>query len=51
MAVIPDEWLAENAFGVTAAAMRHIYEQFLLTRIESSAIFVKEAQHARESFI
>lgn len=51
VSLIPDEWLAENAFAVSAAAMRHIYEQFLLTRIESSDIFVKEAQHARESFI
>lgn len=51
VALIPDEWLAQNAFALSAAAMRHVYEQFLLTRIESSAIFVKEAQHARESFI
>jgi len=51
VALIPDIWLAENEFAVPAAAMRNIYEQFLITRIKSSDIFVKEAQHARKSFI
>lgn len=49
--LIPDEWLAENNFNVDAAAMRTIYEQFLISRIQSSDIFVKEAQHARETLI
>ena len=51
VALIPEEWLSENTFGVTAAAMRNIYLQFLITRIESSAIFVKEAQHAGKLLI
>ncbi|MEI9957372.1 MAG: hypothetical protein WDM90_14010 [Ferruginibacter sp.] len=38
-------------FDVSAEEMRNIYLQFLITRIQWSAIFVKEAQHARESFI
>jgi len=50
-ALIPDEWLEENTFDVTAEAMRHIYTQFLITRIQSSAIFVNEAQHAKRSLI
>jgi hypothetical protein len=49
--LIPDEWLEENNFNASAAAMRSIYEQFLTSRIQSSDIFVKEAQHARETFI
>jgi hypothetical protein len=51
VALIPDEWLAENTFNATAEAMRNIYVQFLITRVTSSTIFVKEAQHARELFI
>jgi hypothetical protein len=50
-ALIPSEWLEENTFDATAEEMRHIYTQFLITRIQSSAIFINEAQHARESLI
>ena len=49
--LIPGEWLNENSFGVTAEQMRNIYAEFLITRIASSSIFVKEAQHAREALI
>lgn len=51
VALIPDEWLTENTFDATAGEMRDIYAQFLLTRIQSSSIFVKEAQHARAALI
>jgi len=51
VALIPEEWLAENTFNAIPDEMRNIYLQFLITRIQSSAIFVKEAQHARESLI
>jgi len=46
VALIPEAWLEENAFAVTANEMRNIYARFLMIRIESSPIFVKEAQHA-----
>jgi len=49
--LIPNEWLTENTFDATAEQMRHIYEQFLMNRIQSSSIFVKEAQHARTALI
>jgi len=51
VALIPNEWLTENTFDATAEQMRHIYEQFLMNRIQSSSIFVKEAQHARTALI
>lgn len=51
MELIPDEWLAENTFNATAAEMKNIYVQFLTLRIQLSSIFVKEAQHARQSLI
>lgn len=51
VALIPDEWLAENPSEGSPDEIRHTYSQFLETRIESSAIFVKEAQHARQSLI
>jgi hypothetical protein len=50
-ALIPNEWLGDNTFAVPAEEMRNIYSQFLITRIQSSAIFVNEAQHARQSLI
>ena len=49
--LIPAEWLADNTFNATAAEMKIIYVQFLINRIQSSDIFVKEAQHARASLI
>jgi hypothetical protein len=49
--LIPVEWLAENTFDATAEAMRDIYAGFLMTRINSSAIFIKEAQDARAALI
>lgn len=50
VALIPDEWLISEAFP-EAGANRLVYEQFLLTRISNSLIFVKEAQHARKAII
>ncbi|MGC4100760.1 HipA family kinase [Ferruginibacter sp.] len=49
--LIPTEWLQENTFDVSAEAMRNIYLQFLITRIQSSSIFVKQAQDAGATLI
>lgn len=51
VALVPKEWMEDNAFAVTAEEMRTIYARFLIRRIESSSIFVNEAQHARNLFI
>jgi len=56
VALIPDDWLLYHAPesespDESAAELRDVYAQFLLTRIASSEIFVKEAQHARETLI
>lgn len=51
VSLIPDEWLNDETYPVPANEARNVYEQFLNTRIESSAIFVKEVKHARESLI
>jgi hypothetical protein len=50
--LIPDEWLTvvESPFG-TAEAHRQAYAHFLETRLAHSDIFVKAAQHARETLI
>lgn len=50
VALIPDEWLTFEP-QVPAAEKRHVYEQFLITRLQHSEIFVKEAQHARNAII
>ncbi|MVN21737.1 HipA family kinase [Mucilaginibacter arboris] len=44
--LIPDEWLTVNTEEL-AAERRQVYARFLELRVANSAIFVKEAQHAR----
>jgi hypothetical protein len=51
VSLLPDEWLAGELPGETPDALREVYYQFLTTRIASSDIFVKEAQHAGKSLI
>ncbi len=47
--LVPDEWLAaENG---PPEKQREIYCQYILTRVNLSKGFVKEAKHARESLI
>lgn len=50
LALIPDEWLNEDTFQ-TSETQRAAYATFLNTRIINSTVFVKEAQHARETLI
>ena len=47
VSLIPGEWLT----GEAPDAQREVYYKFLTTRIASSQIFVKEAQHAGKSLI
>ena len=58
VALIPDEWLVnpasyedDDSTGESPEERRQVYAQFLAKRIASSEIFVKEAQHARETLI
>jgi HipA-like protein len=49
--LIPDEWLEGEDEFASVEEHRNAYIEFLETRIAYSEIFVKEAQHARESII
>lgn len=51
VSLVPDEWLVNGLPGQSPADMRQVYFQFLLTRIETSQTFVKEALHARNALI
>lgn len=51
VSMIPGEWLSEEPEEAPAGERRQVYADFLLTRIGNSAIFVKEAQHARQLLI
>jgi hypothetical protein len=51
VSLVPDEWLVNGLPGQSPADMRQVYIQFLLTRIETSQTFVKEALHARNALI
>ena len=51
VAVLPEEWLFDDNEEYTSAEIKEAYSSFLNTRISQSAIFVNEAQHARESFV
>jgi hypothetical protein len=46
VALVPDEWLMGDEIFETADEYREAYAEFLITRIEYSEIFIKEAQHA-----
>jgi hypothetical protein len=48
---LPDEWLATDLQEAAVAERRQVYADFLITRIASSHIFVKEAQHAGKILI
>jgi hypothetical protein len=47
--LIPEEWLQWEEVEDTAAELRDVYLQFLLTRLNHSEFFIKEAQNAREN--
>ncbi|AXY77356.1 aminotransferase class I and II [Paraflavitalea soli] len=49
--LVPDDWLTGGSEDGSANERREVYIQFLLTRVASSPIFVKEAQHARTTLI
>lgn len=49
--LLPDDWLNTWSSGDTPEQIRDVYYHFLTTRLASSAIFVKEAQHARSILI
>ncbi|MDB4903690.1 MAG: hypothetical protein JWQ63_2971 [Mucilaginibacter sp.] len=51
VALIPDEWLSGEPSFKSPEEYRQAYVQFLLTRIENSEIFIKEAQNAAETLI
>ncbi|UQD57305.1 HipA family kinase [Flavobacterium sp. K5-23] len=51
VALIPDEWLQWEEVEATTEELRNVYLQFLLTRLNHSEIFIKEAQNAREKLI
>lgn len=46
VSIVPDDWI-RTEWLESPDEVRHIYSQFLETRIAASDIFVKEAKHAR----
>jgi hypothetical protein len=51
IALIPGEWLREEPAFNSISEHRQAYIDFLVTRLAQSEIFVKEANHARQSII
>jgi hypothetical protein len=51
VALIPDEWLTNEASGETTYEQRQVYIQFLENRLAHSEIFVQAAQYARKALI
>ncbi len=49
--VIPDEWLMWRDTEESPSALKSQYTQFLVTRLNHSHIFLKEAKDARETLI
>ena len=51
VALIPDSWLEWPDTDESPEALRGAYSQFLITRLQHSDIFTKQAQDAREALI
>lgn len=49
--LIPDEWLQWEETDQSPDAIREVYKQFLMTRLENAAIFIKQAKDARQALI
>ena len=49
--LIPEEWLVWEDSDETPEALREVYLQFLLIRLNHSEIFINEAQNARKTLI
>ncbi|WP_108822387.1 HipA family kinase [Dysgonomonas sp. Marseille-P4361] len=49
--LLPDDWLLWSSEDETPSDIRQVYINFLKERLKHSDIFIKEAQHARESLI
>lgn len=49
--LIPDEWLTKWSLDISAHDIRYVYTKFLQLRLDQSHIFLKAAQHARESLV
>ena len=49
VALVPDDWLAVD--GASVDAKRHVYREFLNTRLTVSRIFVEEAQRVRKTTV
>jgi hypothetical protein len=50
VSLVPEEWL-QNETSPDAATNRKVYEQFLISRLNHSHLFLNEAQHARKALI
>jgi hypothetical protein len=51
VSLIPDTWLQWPDAEGTPDELRAIYARFLLMRLERSATFTTEAQHARQALV
>lgn len=49
--LVPEEWLAGGSEAATPEEKRNVYAQFLINRVASSHIFVKEALYAGKTLI
>ena len=49
VSLIPTDWLERWLPAEDPSSIRNVYKEFLLRRIDNAQIFVKEAQHARQS--
>jgi hypothetical protein len=48
---VPDEWLVNGQWAESPEAIRKVYTEFLIRRVNNSAVFINEALHAREAII
>jgi hypothetical protein len=49
--LVPEEWLTTGVWGESPAAVRQVYSDFLIRRMERSAVFVENALNARKAIV
>lgn len=51
VALLPDEWLQWEGLEQSPEEVREVYNNFFLTRLDNSGIFIKQANDARQALI
>jgi hypothetical protein len=49
--LVPDEWLVGGPWTESPDRVRGVYTEFLIKRMQQSAVFLENAMHARKTIV